>query len=205
MIEILHDFIRSRRSYRHFDPAPIPRPVLERVLRTATWAPSAHNQQPWRFAVLTSPQSKSRLAQAMGHHFYQDLLQEGLSLAEAETRTQRSRSRIEGAPAAVLLCLDPQDVDRMPGETQQNLELHMAVQRVALAGGTLLLAAHAEGLASVWMCAPLFAGPIALEALGLPSTWQPQALLLLGYPPGKNQPLPDRTRRPLEEVVFFLD
>ncbi len=163
--------------------------------------------------MLTSSETKSRLARRMGEHFYQELLQDGLAPAEAEARTQRSRVRIESAPAAVLLCLDSGEVDMVPGEGRQSLETHMAIQSVALAGATLLLAAHAEGLGGVWLCAPLFAVEIVLETLHLPGTWQPQALLLLGYPPqnGSAKGPPNgsassaRTRRPMQEVTLFLD
>jgi nitroreductase len=57
----------------------------------------------------------------------------------------------------------------------------MGVQSVALAGGQLLLAAHAEGVAGVWMCAPLFGPSEVQRALGLPQGWQAQGVILLGY------------------------
>ncbi len=44
--------IRSRRSIRSFKPAPIPKEVLEELLDTCRWAPSASNTQPWEFAIL---------------------------------------------------------------------------------------------------------------------------------------------------------
>src|SRR5687768_2063471 len=50
----LHNFLRTRRSIRRFKPDPVPASVIEEILTTATYAPSAHNRQPWRFAVLAS-------------------------------------------------------------------------------------------------------------------------------------------------------
>ncbi|MFC2058508.1 nitroreductase [Chloroflexota bacterium] len=44
--------IRSRRSIRSFKPEPVPRKVLEELLDTCRWAPSASNTQPWEFAIL---------------------------------------------------------------------------------------------------------------------------------------------------------
>jgi nitroreductase len=43
----------TRRSVRHFDPSPIPESDLQLMLRAAMHAPSAHNEQPWHFVVMT--------------------------------------------------------------------------------------------------------------------------------------------------------
>ena len=37
-----------------------------RVIEAGHWAPSAHNRQPWRFAVITDPARRDALARAMG-------------------------------------------------------------------------------------------------------------------------------------------
>ena len=44
--------IRSRRSIRGFKPDPVPRKVLEELLDTCRWAPSAQNIQTWEMAIL---------------------------------------------------------------------------------------------------------------------------------------------------------
>jgi nitroreductase len=45
--------ITSRRSIRRFLPTPVPREVIEDILRVASRAPSGTNTQPWRVHVLT--------------------------------------------------------------------------------------------------------------------------------------------------------
>jgi len=45
-----------------------------------------------------------------------------------------------------------------------------------------LLAAHTAGLGACWMCAPLFCGSTVRKTLGLPTDWEPQALISLGWP-----------------------
>ncbi|MGW1786252.1 nitroreductase [Streptomyces sp. NPDC002143] len=45
--------VTSRRAVRGFTDRHVPREVLERVLSTATWAPSASNIQPWHAYLLT--------------------------------------------------------------------------------------------------------------------------------------------------------
>ncbi|NJN55914.1 MAG: hypothetical protein HC804_14910 [Anaerolineae bacterium] len=51
----------------------MPAELIETLLTAATYAPSAHNRQPWRFVVLTSPESKHELATAMGQKLQADL------------------------------------------------------------------------------------------------------------------------------------
>jgi F420 biosynthesis protein FbiB-like protein len=192
--------LRSRRSVRRFQPQPVPEEVIHRILEAATWAPSAHHRQPWRFAVLAGLESRSRLAHALGGPFRQDLEADGLPADAIEAQVSRSLQRIQEAPLAILLCLDLSVGDDYPDADRRQSEHWMGVQSVALAGGHLLLAAWAEGLGSVWMCAPLFAPAVAGRALDLPPEWQPQALILLGYPARIPNPRP---RRPLEEVTIY--
>jgi len=196
-----HELIRSRRSVRRFLPDPVPHPVIERLLETGTLAPSAHNRQPWRFAVLTTLEAKTRLADAMGADFRRDLLADGLPHAEIEIQVARSRARICDAPVVIMLCLTMTSMDTYPDEKRQRAEYLMATQSVAMAGGTILLAAHAEGLGGVWVCAPLFAPDTVRRALALPLDWEPQGMLLLGYP----AKVPEaRERKLLKEIAVLL-
>jgi F420 biosynthesis protein FbiB-like protein len=186
---------------RRFQPKPVPEKIVQRLLETVLWAPSAHNAQPWRFAVLAGPEARLRLAQALGEAFHQDLLANGIPIDEVEVQVSRSRQRIQQAPLAILLCQDLAVGDVYPDAVRQQYEHWMGMQSVALAGGYLLLAAWSEGLGAVWMCAPLFAQAAARQALDLSENWQPQALILLGYP---DKIPPQRPRRSLEEVALFF-
>ncbi len=49
----LLDAIRERRSKRRFLDKPVPRDLVEKILKECTWAPSAMNTQPWYFYVVT--------------------------------------------------------------------------------------------------------------------------------------------------------
>ena len=48
-----------------FDKYELERSTYDLLLETAVWSPSAHNRQPWRFAVLEDAASKETLARAM--------------------------------------------------------------------------------------------------------------------------------------------
>jgi F420 biosynthesis protein FbiB-like protein len=197
----LHAFLRSRRSIRRFKPQPVPSAVLNEILLTASHAPSAHNRQPWRFAVSTDSATKSGLAGAMAAEFRRDLERSPLPRAEIEERIRRSVDRIVSAPVAVVLCVDMSEMDEYPDERRSHAEFVMATQSAANAGLQLLLAAHAEGLGGVWVCSPLFAQEAVLSFLNLPASWKPQAMFLIGYPLGTPAPRP---RKSLDEVSRII-
>jgi coenzyme F420-0:L-glutamate ligase/coenzyme F420-1:gamma-L-glutamate ligase len=180
--EGLSAIIQSRRSIRRYVDRPIPAEVLRRVLEAARWAPSAHNRQPWRLAVIIDPARRESLARAMGDRFRIDLSAGGLSTQEIERQIARSYERINGAPALIVVCLSMADMDHYPDGHRQEAERVMAIQSVSLAAQNMLLMAHAEGLGACWMCAPLFCPDAVREALMLPADWEAQALLTLGYP-----------------------
>jgi coenzyme F420-0:L-glutamate ligase/coenzyme F420-1:gamma-L-glutamate ligase len=196
---MIFDAIRQRRSIRRYTPDPVPREVLERLLSAAIWAPSAHNRQPWRFAVVETQARKEALARAMGAKLRRDLEADGASEEMILKDTGRSYARITGATVLIALCLSMVDMDVYSDEHRNRLEYLMAAQSTAMAGQNLLLAAYEAGLGACWMCAPLFAPDIVREALELPDDWLPQSLITLGYPAETRE----KERRPLEMSVLW--
>ena len=196
------DAIRSRRSIRRYTEQPIPAEVSERLLTAATWSPSAHNRQPWRFAVLTAPEAKERLARAMGDRLRADRLADGDDPGAVARDADRSYARLTGAPVVIVVCLTMADMDSYPDTRRKKAEYTMAAQSVAMAVQNLLLAAHVEGLGACWMCAPLFCPDTVREALALPEDWEAQAVITLGYPASAGKPA---SRRPLADAVIHSE
>ncbi len=196
----LHDFLRSRRSIRRLRSKAVADSVIERILTTATFAPSAHNRQPWRFAVLTTSIAKARLGDAMAADFRRALERDGLSDLEIEARLSKSRARITDSPVVIILCMDMSEMDTYPDARRAQAERIMAIQSTANAGLQLLLAAHAEDLGGLWTCGPLFAPEVVKATMNLPDTWEPQAMFFLGYPAENPEP---RARKPLQAISIF--
>ena len=92
-------------------------------------------------------------------------------------------------------------MDAYPDAQRKQAEYLIATQSAANAGMQLLLAAHAEGLGSVWVCSPMFAQKTVQQALNLSSQWEPQAMFLIGY--ALETPAV-RERKPLEEITRFI-
>ena len=57
----LYEAIRTRRSIRSFRSEDVSDDAVERLLRAAMLAPSAGNQQPWRFIVVRDRDKLSRI------------------------------------------------------------------------------------------------------------------------------------------------
>jgi F420 biosynthesis protein FbiB-like protein len=199
-LSVLHPFLRSRRSIRRFRPDPVEPALMGSLLEAARWAPSPHNRQPWRFVVLQSAAIRQQLARAMGDRLRSERLADGDDPQAVEADVARSHARITGAAAAVLLCMTLEHMDRYPDPRRAKAERRMAVQGVAMAGQNLLLAAHAAGLGACWICAPLFAPEVVAEVLDLPADWEPQGLVVLGWP---EEAPPERARLPLDQVTAY--
>ena len=174
--------LKSRRSIRRYLTDPVQDDALHKLLEAATWAPSAHNKQPWRFAVLQDTCQKENLANAMGDKLRFDRTNDGDDPEIIERDVSKSRKLIEGSPIVIVVCLSMSDMDVYVDEHRSNAELIMAVQSTAMAVQNLLLSAHEMGLGACWRCAPLFCAETVIDTLKLPQNWHPQALVTLGYP-----------------------
>ena len=190
--------LEGRHSVRRYAAAAIGDEVIEELLYCATRAPSAHNRQPWRFAVLREAAAKARLASAMGERLRRDRLMDGDAPMTVMADVQRSVDRVSQAPVVVLVACSLQDMDSYPDPRRRSAEAAMAMQSTAMAVQNLLLATAAAGLGACWMCAPLFCPEVVRDVLQLPADWQPQALVTIGMPDGPGR---QRARRPLHEVV----
>ncbi len=196
----IFDAIRARRSIRRYSTQPVDRTTIDVILDVAAHAPSAHNRQPWRFAVVTSPEAKEQLASAMGERLRADRLADGDAPDVVEGDVSRSRARITAAPVVLVACLTMSDMDQYLDARRGDAERIMAIQCVAAAVQNSLLAAHALGLGACWMCAPLFAPDEARASLDLPDDWEPQALVTLGYPAAEAKP---KEIKPLNSRVVY--
>jgi len=55
--------IATRHSTRDYLDKPIPREIIEQIIDAARRAPTARNEQPWEFVVITDPAMRQRVAE----------------------------------------------------------------------------------------------------------------------------------------------
>ena len=198
LADTLDAVLRGRRSIRSYEDRPVPADLLERVLDAARHAPSPHHSVPWRFAVLVGSEAKARLAEAMGERWRADLTGDGVPADQIEAEVAKSHRRLTRAPVVLVGCLYLDPLDEYPDPARRRAEELMAAHSLGTALQNVMLAAHANGLASCWMCAPVFCPEVVRDAVGLDRALIPHALITLGY--AAKAP-PDRERSPLDRII----
>jgi nitroreductase/NAD-dependent dihydropyrimidine dehydrogenase PreA subunit len=207
----------SRRSCRNFTGEPVPRPVLEDLVKIGTTAPSGTNSQGWTFTTLPSRAAVMKLGNAVGAFFKRinrmaenPLLRQGLrligrpelagyyrnyhqSVAEGLADwEERGRDRLlHGAPAVII-------VGSIPGGSCPAEDALLATQNI-------LLAAHAMGLGTCLIGFAVSAmqkdGRIK-DLLKIPREENVHAVIALGHPAVAYQRLTGRKKAVSRFVEF---
>jgi nitroreductase/ferredoxin len=206
----------SRRSCRNFTGAPVPRPVLEDLVKIGTTAPSGTNSQGWTFTTLPSRAAVMKLGSAVGAFFKRinrmaenPLLRHGLrligrpelagyyrdyhqSVAEGLADwEERGRDRLfHGAPAAII-------VGSLTGGSCPAEDALLATQNI-------LLAAHALGLGTCligFAVSAMQKDSRIKDLLKIPREETVHAVIALGHPAVTYQRLTGRKKA----VSRFVD
>ena len=208
---MIHDLITSRRSVRRFLPAPPDRALVERVLRAAIAAPSASNQQPWRFLAVSHQPTVVALSEAVRgavDRLLPDLVPEA---GDALRRYGDYFAGFGDAPLVIVVLWKPMQLlsslvgVRAPASRMAcitTLEENSALMGASLAIGNLLLSAHAEGLGACCMTGPLLAEEDVRSLLPIQPSWRIAAFVPVGFPA---EIPPPTQRKPLERVLTWVD
>ncbi|MCU1346138.1 MAG: nox 2 [Acidimicrobiia bacterium] len=193
----LWDTMRTTRAFRSFKDQPVDDALLGQCLEAATWAPSGGNQQPWRFVVLRSPESRRALALGAERALSNIAVSYKLDKPAPDDDSKRARmaralySLHEGAadvPAAVMFCARPLPLmERL----QLGSNIYPAMQN-------FLLAARASGLGTLVTGWHQAADAELRATVGVPAEWDIAALVIVGWPTAKFGPV---RRKPVAEVT----
>ena len=56
-----YSWLDQRRTVRDFSDRPIPREVIDNLIKSASTAPSGAHKQPWTFCIVEDPMIKSKI------------------------------------------------------------------------------------------------------------------------------------------------
>ena len=180
-VEFFLKLLETRRSVRRFS-RDVPDPgLIDTIIKCASYAPSAHNSQPWRFYILSDPVKRAKLLVEMAQIFRQDLEMDGSKPDEINKCLARSRETIGKAPVLILVCIETQAKRIYNDQRRSQAEHNLLIQSAAAAVQNLLLSAHALGLAGCWFSAPIFCPEVVQTSLKIPNHHEPQGFIALGY------------------------
>ena len=134
------ELLARRRMVRHYAPEPVPREVLERIVRTVRRAPSGGYSQGQRLLVVTDAATRAAVADLAG---------------EPERLAQGFQPWVARAPVHLVVCTREDDYHeryRQPDKLREGEEIAWPVPYWYVDAGAalmlLLLAAIDEGLAA---------------------------------------------------------
>lgn len=183
--------IRGRRSVGVMKPDAPPREWIEQILEAATWAPSHHRTEPWRFFVLTG-EARKRLGEVIA-----DIVRERLNdseMDEAKAQLERERNKPLRAPVIIAVAVSPSDDPKV-------MELE-ELEAVACAVQNMMLAAHALGLGTIWRTGQIAYEPRLRTFFGLTGREKLLGFVYVGFPKG---PLPEGKRIPVAEKTVWME
>lgn len=158
--------IKRRRSIRMFLDKPVGDKDLESVLRAANQAPSAHNQQSWRFIVV-SGEKKGELVNLISDRA-------GSFPRPASVLLRMASRSIASAPVVIAVANSGELISRGTElfKVDKNIGYDffriMEIQSSAAAVQNLLIAATSLGLATVWLGVLVLIKKDILKFLGEP-------------------------------------
>ncbi len=190
--------IYQRRSIRQFEDRPVSDELIQVVLDAANQAPSAHNQQSWKFVVIRN-QKKLDLARLVS--------QQAGGFPKPSSAILRMAGRsIASAPVVIAamntgtLIEHGTELFKIEAAASDDFFRTMEIQSSAAAVENLLLAATALGIGSVWLGVLFLIKREILSFLG-EAQGEFMAVIPLGYP--KRETLGPK-KQPLEYVVKNL-
>lgn len=184
--EIIHA-IQDRRSIGRVKKDAVPKPIIEKILEAATWAPSHHNTQPWRFIVMTG---EGRAHLGIG---YADVFTALTGETDGEKREKEIKKAYR-SPVVIAAICSPSDDKRAVKEEE------LAASQAAVQN--LLLAAHAYGLGAIWRSgAPMYHETMHKQ-FELRGDEEIVGFIYLGY---ADMDAPSVPRRPATEVTQWLE
>jgi len=166
------DVVKKRRSIRSFMPSPIADDELRRILEAANAAPSAGNLQSYEIYVVREKRRRESLARAAHEQLF-----------------------VAGAPVSLVFCTHAARSAERYGKLAERL---YSVQDATIACTFAMLAATAQGLATVWVGA--FEPDTVRRVVGAPPGVVPVAIL----PIGRAADVPETPgRRELTDLVHW--
>ena len=196
-----YDWLETRRSVRDFSDRPVPKEVIENIIKSASTAPSGAHKQPWTFCVVGNPELKKLIREAAEKEEYESytkrMSEEWLEDLKPMA-TDWHKPFLEVAPYLIIVFKRAFEYDA-DGKKHQNYYVN---ESVGLAAGMLITAIHDAGLVTLTHTpSPM---NFLQKILNRPDNERPFLLLPVGYEADEVF-VPNNRRKDLDEVAVFYE
>ena len=187
--------LKTRRSVRDFSSRSVSEEIIHNCIKTAVYAPSGANKQPWHFMIVKDPKIKKEIriaAEAEEKEFYSHRATKEWLEDLNQFGTDWHKPFLETAP--YLIVIFKEIIDKHGDESRKNYYVN---ESVGIAAGFLLTAIHNAGLASLTHTpSPM---KFLQEILNRPENERAFLLIPVGYPADEAE-VPVIDKKPFDEV-----
>lgn len=189
-------WMNARRTVRDLSDKPIPKEVIENIIKTASTAPSGAHKQPWTFCVVSDPEIKKQIrfaAEEEERESYENRMADEWLKDLAPIGTDWRKPFLETAPYLIVLFKRNYELK----ENNHKHQNYYAVESCGIACGFLLAAIHHAGLAALTHTpSPM---NFLSKILNRPENQKPFLLIPVGYA-AEECWVPDLKRKKLKEI-----
>lgn len=189
------EMMDKRRSVREYSEKPIPKEVIDNIIKTASSAPSGAHKQPWTFCVISDPEIKKQIriaAEKEEKESYESRMPDSWKEDLEPLGTDWRKPFLETAPYLIIVFKKAYDLK--DGVKRNNYYVN---ESVGLASGFLISAIHNAGLVTLTHTpSPM---NFLQKILDRPQNERPFLLLPIGYAADEVE-VPELKRKDLSDV-----